>query len=1373
MIRISVTRQILAGVLLLAAGSAGVARGQTEPREVPEPLQAWEEWATWDVQHRDCPTPYNSAKEHFCFWPSTLSLSADEQQGAWDVEITAFDETWVPLPGSTELWPMNVRDGGEALVVVERDGVPFTQLPAGRHQITGEFRWDQMPQKIAVPQQIGILSLTVGSSAVAIPNWDPQGNVWLKRTQQEVAEEDSLTAQVYRVLEDGIPLWLRTEIDLSVSGKSREEDLGWILPEGWILSRVDSQLPVAVDEAGRMKAQVRAGKWQIHVSAFRTTDASEIRYAPDAVPTVDRELVAFRANPQLRLAEIEGLQAVDVTQTTFPRSWPNWRDLPVYEWPTDTSFRLVQKMRGMGFEQPSGLTIGRKFWIDEDGRGLTYQDTVRGQMQRIWRLDVAEGSELGAIRIDGQGQLITENPATGAEGVEVRTRNLQLEAIGRIERTDNLPATGWQRSADSLVTTLMLPPGWRMFALFGADQVEGDWLTAWTLLDLFLLLIFSLAMFRLWGFWAGVAAFLAFGLAYHELGSPRFTWFLLLIPVALLRVTPEGAARRWLTRWKYLAAAALVLVLVPFLSRQLQSAIYPQLETPGVNYQARRMFWQPIISNERQQARGNYERELSLQISQSQVVSPDSVPRRKSEEERQLSLGRAAAGGGQGGGLGGARFKTSNLQYDPQAKIQTGPALPEWSWNVVNCYFNGPVSAEQKIKPVLIPRQVTRAVTVVRVILLFVLVGILLGGARLPRLFGKRAVAAAVILCACFVPTRSYAQLPDQQMLSELRTRLLEPSDAYPHAAEISSATLVVRGSRITMDVEIQAALQVAVPLPGRLPAWSPVSVSLDGQSEAPLLRQNDCLWLVVPPGVHHATVAGLLPEVTEWQWSFLLKPRRVSVDAPDWNVTGIRENGVPEAQVFLRREQPVAAGAANYDQRDFHPILLVERRLEVGLKWQVVTSVSRLSSPGTAVSVQVPVLPGESVLTSNVEVQNGQVQIQLSPGQRDFTWQSELPVGEPIQLDAPQTEQWVEQWQLVTSPVWNVALPELSPVYEAQQQELVPVWHPWPGESITLTFSKPQAVSGEMVTVQQVRHEVSLGSRQRTSRMKVDVQCTLGTDFAISLNPEAEITSLKLGAQSIPARRVGEQLIVPLRPGKQTVDVAWRTDEPLQTVAGAGEVVLPVDQANTTTMINVPDSRWILWAEGPLRGPAVRFWAVLAFAVLAALVLGSLPQSPLGRVAWVLLALGLTQVHVAAALTVVVWFFVLAWRGKLRTEDVGRWRFDFLQLLLVVLTLAVLGILVYVVGEGLLGDPKMFVLGNGSYDNTLQWFQPRGGTTLPEPYIVSVSVWYYRLLMLFWALWLAAALLTWLKWAWIQFTSGESWKKLFHRRKKAQAATT
>ncbi|MFV2066995.1 MAG: hypothetical protein ACC645_08435, partial [Pirellulales bacterium] len=376
------------------------------------------------------------------------------------------------------------------------------------------------PLAIANPRQVGLLSLVVEGHEVPIPNWDVQGDVWLKRLRAEIADKDLLTVQVYRVLEDGIPMWLRTQIQLTVSGKSREERLGWILPAGWRLATVDSPIPVAVDDRGRMKAQVRAGKWTIRADAFRSVDVGEFRFVPDAEPITDLELVGFKAKPEFRMAQIEGIEAVDVAQTTFPAAW---RNLPVYQWKTDSSFRLVEKMRGMGRQRPEGLKIDRHFWLDEDGHGLTYRDQIRGRMQQIWRLDVADRHQLGAVRIDGQGQLITVDPRTGAEGVEIRNRNLNMEAIGRIDRTGELLATGWQTDADSLGLTLSLPPGWRVFALFGADRVDGDWLTAWSLLDLFLLLIFSLAVLRLWGVKAGLVTYLAIGWAYHDPGSPRFT----------------------------------------------------------------------------------------------------------------------------------------------------------------------------------------------------------------------------------------------------------------------------------------------------------------------------------------------------------------------------------------------------------------------------------------------------------------------------------------------------------------------------------------------------------------------------------------------------------------------------------------------------------------------------------------------------------------------------------------------------------------------------------------------------------------------------------------------------------------------------------
>jgi hypothetical protein len=1337
--------------LLLCAVLATSETALAQEKEIPELLKVWEGWALWGDKHQSCPTPYNSGQEHICFWPSQLSLSADPHGGAWNIEVRVFDETWVPLPGSDEVWPMNVRANGDLVPVVARDKSPAVRLPAGIHRIVGDFQWDEMPQRIAIPRQVGIVSLTVDGQPVSIANWDAEGNVWLRRLRAEPADEDRLSMQVYRLVEDGIPIWLRTQVHLTVSGKSREEQLGSILPQGWRLSLVESQIPVAVDDEGRMKAQVRAGEWTIGIHAFRTSDAGEIRFAPGAEPAAGTELVGFRANPEFRIGELEDMPAVDVAQTTFPKQW---RGLPVYAWNTDTPFRLVEKMRGMGLQRPEGLSIDRWLWLDENGEGFTYRDRLQGQMQQIWRLDVAKGRELGAVRVDGEGQLITANPKSGAHGVEIRSRNLNLEAIGRMPRTSDLLATGWQTDADSLEMTMSLPPGWRLFALFGADRVDNDWLTAWSLLDLFLLLIFSLAVGRLWGLWAGIVALLAFGLAYHEPYAPRFTWLFLLIPLALLRVAPEGAARRWLTLWKYVAAALLILCLVPFFARQLQGIMYPQLETRRTAPGALPIFGSWAAVGEQQMREAAYDLKSE-------------VPARARREIRRMSSSRPEQAGAlsDSSSVREKTEKAANLQFDPGARIQTGPAEPEWSWNEVHCSWSGPVSAEQRVRPVLISLPVNRLLTVLRLTFLMVLVAVLFNVRFRCRPISKQTLTAATVLAVLLVPSRSLAQVPGQQMLDVLRQRLLEPSDAYPNAAEIPQASIKVSENKISMDVEIHAAIDVAVPLPGRLPTWSPLSVKIDDLQDATVCRRLDYLWVGIPAGVHHVAVEGLLPDTSEWEWTFFLRPRRVSVDAPGWNVTGVGNSGVPDPQVFFSRQQETTPGEAAYDQRNFQAIVEIQRRLEVGLVWKVHNLVTRLSSPGKAVSLEVPLLDGESVLTSDATIEDGKIAVRLAAGQTSFAWDSELPMGGPIHLQAATTDEWVEHWRLVSSPVWNVALTGLAPVFEPDAQNLIPAWHPWPGEEVTLAFSKPEAISGDTVTVRGALHDVSLGSRQRTANLKLDLECSLAGDFVTQLDPKAEITALKLDDRTLPVRRDGAGLVVPVHAGRQSVEIAWRTPEPMATVAASGAVKLPVEGSNVTAVMHVPESRWVLWAHGPLMGPAVRFWTILACAVLAALVLGSLPLSPLRRTEWVLLALGLTQVHVVAAMWIVGWLFLLAWRGRQQPDQIRAWRFDLLQVGLVLITLVALGILIVVVSEGLLGSPEMFIRGNGSSQTYLQWYQGRVGPELPEPYVLSISVWFYRLLMLAWALWLAAALLRWLRWGWNQFSHGGGWKRVFRRR--------
>ena len=1321
---------VFSPVAIILAACGMVFAAQSADQRIPEPLRAWEGWVLWGQDHRDCQTPFNAPDKHFSLWPSRLALDVRADGARFDYSVSVFGESWVPLPGGGDHWPQGVKSDGAPAPVIERDGHPAVKLQAGTHRIEGGFIWKKIPQAIALPATVGMIALTLDGKPVENPVWDAAGQLWLERNAASgEADKDFLSVKLFAELEDGIPIWLHGEVELIVSGKSREETLGAVLPAGWKLASLDGPLPVAVDEDGRMKAQVRPGKWTVKYSAFRLDNPKEFRFAPGLKPAAPDELIAFRSRPDFRMVEIAGSPSVDVSQIAFPQQW---RELPVYRWDTATPFRIEERMRGMGLQKPAGLNIEREWLLDENGKAFTFRDRLTGQMQEIWRLDVAEGQDLGSVRSDGNGQLITRSPLNGAPGVEIRSRAVNLEAIGRMPRAGNISASGWQTDADALRVTLNLPPGWRLFALFGADWVQGDWLTAWTLLDLFLLLIFSLAVGKLWGWRVAVLAFVAFGLAYHEPGAPRYIWLWLLVPLALLRVVRDGWGRRILLAGKWIIIATFVFVVVPFASRQIQQAIYPQMEHPALT--------ETPAAFVGEVAKGALNEAASVA---SAAKAVERLPGGSSNRQATSQLDMAK--------------DISNLKYDTKARIQTGPGVPDWTWRSVSFGWNGPVTASQEVRPVMVPITVERLLAVLRVALILGLAGILLRGGR--AALPAAGLPAALVALLLFLPAAN-AQMPDEKLLNTLRARLTEKSDAYPNAAAIPQATLRLTGNRLEMDVEINAAIAVAVPLPGRLPAWSPVSVSLDGKPATALRREDGYLWIPAPQGVHQVKVTGLLPDVPDWEWTFLLKPRSAVIEAPEWTVNGVSAGGVPDQQVFFSKILKTTPGEAAYDRQDFTALASVERRVELGLVWQVRTTVTRLSPGGKALALRVPLLEGENVLTSNAQIKDGLIEVRLGAQQEAFQWESELSPSASLTLAAGAQDSWAEVWQLVASPVWNVTITGLAPVFEPGNPDLVPVWHPWPGEKVKLGISRPEAIPGATVTVENAAHTVTLGMRQATSVLNLGLRCSLGEDFPIKLPAYAEVSSLSLNGAAIPVRMDSRNLVVPLRPGEQSVQVEWKSNAPLDNRSRVEQVKLPVGSANINTVINVPDSRWVLWADGPLRGPAVRFWVVLACSLIASGMLGRLASSPLGTREWMLLGIGLTQVPLPAALIVVGWLFYLSWRGSDSYIKLPAWGFNLLQLALIALTATALGVFVAVVAEGLLGNPEMFIAGNGSTRSVLRWYQARCADVLPQPGCVSVSIWWFRLLMLVWALWLAAALLRWLRLAWVRFSTGGCFRR-------------
>ncbi len=199
--------------------------------------------------------------------------------------------------------------------------------------------------------------------------------------------------------------------------------------------------------------------------------------------------------------------------------------------------RLIEKRRGDAVPAPDQLNLQRTWWLDFDGDGYTIQDELSGTLSQSWRLEMPPPSMLGRVSLAGRDQLITRSKDPATAGVEIRQSQLQMEAESRLEGSRaRIPAVGWNEDFQQVSGVLNLPPGWRLFHASGVDDVSSTWVTDWTLLDLFLVLIIAMAAARVWGFGWGGVALVTLVLTYLEPDAPRWLWLALLAAEALLSV---------------------------------------------------------------------------------------------------------------------------------------------------------------------------------------------------------------------------------------------------------------------------------------------------------------------------------------------------------------------------------------------------------------------------------------------------------------------------------------------------------------------------------------------------------------------------------------------------------------------------------------------------------------------------------------------------------------------------------------------------------------------------------------------------------------------------------------------------------------------
>ena len=882
------------------------------------------------------------------------------------------------------------------------------------------------------------------------------------------------------------------------------------------------------------------------------------------------------------------------------------------------------------------------------------------------------------------------------------------------------------------------------------------WLQRWTLLDFFLVLIIAIATFKLRGPKTAILILATLVLIFHEPGAPRQVWLHLLVATVLLRYLPAGWFKRLVKLWGAGAVIALIVIALPFMVQQIRSAIYPQLAQVrhGPGYQRLTTDGGNMAESVRSDAPrvASMEKALGRKTSRPGLSAPDAVTPK------------------------------ARLATDPDALIQTGPGLPAWRWKSIPLRWNGPVDRRQQLRLWLIPPFANLLLGLVRVALLFFSIWAFMDlpnwRRHLPRppVPGVCPVILLVLLLMPGPAPRAEdppSAFPPQQLLDDLRQRLLEPAPCHPHCVDVSRLELAATPDQLRLILQVHAIVDTAIPLPITLDTWRPSQVVLDNEAGASLARDDQGnLWMVAPRGVHRIKMSGPTGSVDDIRIAFPIVPHVGTYAGVGWQARGFRPDSRMEATLALTRVKTDGSAKTDTPRADIPAYFHMTRTLNLGIQWEVTTHIQRLTSPGQPAMLAVPLLKDASLTTPGILVENGLAQIAVAPDQTEIRFSSTIPISPSIQLTAPQAAPWTETWVLDAATLWHCSMTGLTPMaHQNSAHHWQPQWRPWPGEQVTIRVTRPKAVVGRTVTIDNAQLTLTPGQRFSDAQLALGIRSSKGGYHQIQLPEMTNLQTVTVNGTPLPIRQDGQHVSIPIEPGTQRIGVEWTALVGSMNLIKSPPVDIGNAAVNAAVTINMPAHRWILLAGGPRLGPAVLFWSYVIVVLIAAIGLGRTDLTPLRMRHWIVLGLGLTQVPAPVAVLVVGWLLALGFRCRSRVPD-RPWVFNLTQLALVALTVAALAGLYVAVERGLLGVPDMQIAGNHSTQAQLNWYQDRIEGNLPTPWVLSLPQWTYHLLMLVWSLWLAFSLVAWLRWGWECFTRQQLWKPMRLRRRQKGADT-
>lgn len=1332
-----------------------------------------DDWRPWVLEGSAQVCPLVQSGERACLWPGVLELNLDAQGGSFSQPVRVYKDGKLRLPGGSESsWPHEVTVNGQAQPVLSENGNPVLLLMPGQARIEGRFRWSKLPEQLQIPTHDPV-RLNLDGEFVPAPEREGE-SLWLGRRLSESSEAQSLDIRVNRRLQDGLPPILTTQINLSVSGEGREVKIGPVLLNGFAPLALSGDLSARLLSDGSLTVQLKPGEWVLNLSARGEAPLSEISL-PARAPVVagalpeaglqwpEEETLSVASDASFRVLQPSGLPSIDPNQADVPQAW---RNEPAFLLTPDSTLKFEEQSRGRDPEEPNRLTLSRELWLDFDGSSYSVKDQLNGTMVRGWRLDMQAPYTLTRAQSpDENGQLeplLITTGTGGSTGVEVRAPQVALQSSARLDATKVLPITGWQQTLDHAHFQLYTPPGWQLLAAAGSTESPGAWVENWNIFAVFAVALIAMLAWRVGGHLLGGVALAYLILAYFEPGAPVFSVLAVLLLILLARALSRPRFHLVARILGLAAFVVLVLAALPFIQRQAQLALHPQLEFDRVGLasdpysgESRMGLSHASPSDFREQVQAN----APMAPPPPPAPEPNVAMQQEASPESIQVTGSRIKGNDSGNFSPIQQQRAKKMQrYAANSVLQAGSAEPNWRWRGYQLSFAGPIEPAQTMRLWLLPPWLVGLLR----LLTLALLGFLLWRLWQPGPLSRNWLKPWLPLVAALFVTPAFGQAtPSPEILEELRTRLTRGELCAPECVSISEATVSIENDNLEIALVAHAGARSALALPLNERALSDPNLSVDGVADSGWRRSDGQLQVVLERGVHRVVLrAGVRADRVTL--NFPLPPQRVLFAAAGWDSSGLRDAKLTSGTLDLVRVQKSQASrASGMANEQFPPFVRVHRTIRLDLEWRVETIIERLAPSNLGLTVRVPLLSGERPLGAEVQIVGNEALVPLQADAGYASFESALDRQAQIVLTAPALRDRAEVWTLEASPIWHVAYQgvpvALDPVSNPREDVRLR-FLPLPGEQLALHLHRPEPAPGPAFRIDQVTVTANPGERVQDTVLAFTLQATQGGQHRIGVPSGAEVISVQRNESALPLRARQAKLDLPVQPGENRFAITVRESKALGWLTQTPVLDLGLPAANVSLSFEVPESRWLLWVRGPMLGPAILYWPTLLVLLGVALVLARSGRTPLGAGAWVLLGLGLTGFAWEAFAIVALWFLALQWRAR-SGHALSDGLFRLMQVGLVLLSVIAVGIIVAGVMSGLLANPTMQVVGNGSGERSLRWFADLSEGALPVASAYSMPLWCYKALMLAWALWLANALLAWLRWGWTALTTGGGWR--------------